>query len=285
MRDTSTMRRLPAGAVALLRPGALASLAFISAVGLLLAKDRCADTAEAVQALHEDDHYQATTLLFAAARLGCEAEARALLDRGAAIDAKDREGKTALAKAAEADKLPLIRLLLERGANVNARAVDGSTALFYAAEQDRGAVVALLLERGADPNLPGRKGVRPLAAAAFNGSTQSVEQIMKFGADPNALDSDGSGAIVYAAGHGYAPVVALLLQAGVDVNRRYAHGLTALMWVAGYDASTGVDDADATIKALIEHGAALDLKDDRGMTAADIGRELGHERAAKLLQR
>ena len=139
-----------------------------------LAKDRCADTAEAVKALHEDDRYQATTLLFAAARLGCEAQARALLDRGAAIDAKDREGKTALAKAAEADKLPLIRLLLERGANVNARAVDGSTPLFYAAEQDRGAVVALLLERGADPNLPGRKGVRPLAAAAFNGSTESV---------------------------------------------------------------------------------------------------------------
>src|SRR6202035_5351167 len=63
-------------------------------------------------------------LLFAAARFGCQAQARALLDRGAAIDAKDREGKTALAKAAEADKLPLIKLLLERGANVNARAVN-----------------------------------------------------------------------------------------------------------------------------------------------------------------
>ena len=128
----------------------------ISAAGLSLAKDRCADTAEAVQALHEDDRYQATTLLFAAARLGCEAEARALLDRGAAIDAKDREGKTALAKAAEADKLPLIRLLLERGANVNARGVDGSTPLFYAAEQDRGAVIALLLEarRRSQPSRP-----------------------------------------------------------------------------------------------------------------------------------
>ena len=108
---------------------------------------------------------------------------------------------------------------------------------------------------------------------------------MKFEADCTALDDDGSGAIVHAAGHGYAPVVALLLQAGVDVNRRYAHGLTALMWVAGYDASTGVDDADATIKALIEHGAALDLKDDRGKTAADIARDLGHERAVKLLER
>jgi uncharacterized protein len=285
MREASTTLRLPTSAAALLRLAALASLAFISAQGVALAKDRCADTAEAVRMLREDDHYQATTLLFAAARLGCEVQARALLDLGAAIDAKDREGKTALAKAAEADKLPLIRLLLERGANVNARAVDGSTPLFYAAEQDRGAVVALLLERGADPNLPGRKGVRPLAAAAFNGSTESVEQLLKFGADPNALDNDGSGAVVYAAGHGYASVVALLLQAGVDVNRRYAHGLTALMWAAGHDASTGVDDVDSTIKTLIEHGAALDLKDDRGKTAADIARDLGHERAAKLLER
>ena len=285
MRNAATSRGLLAAAGAFLRPTALASLAFLSATGVSLAKDRCADTAQAVTALHEGDQYQATTLLFAAARLGCEAQARALLDRGAAIDAKDREGKTALAKAAEADKLPVIKLLLERGANVNARAVDGSTPLFYAAEQDRGAVVALLLERGADPNLPGRKGLRALAAAAFNGSTESVEALMKFGADPNALDDDGQGAIVYAAGHGYDPVVALLLQAGVDANRRYAHGLTALMWAAGYDASAGVDDVDATIKTLIEHGAALDLKDDRGKTAADIARGLGRERAAKLLER
>jgi uncharacterized protein len=285
MREASTGRWLLRGAAALLRLAGLASLVFISAVSAPRAADRCADTAQAVKALHDDDHYQATTLLFAAARLGCEAQARALLDRGAAIDAKDREGKTALAKAAEADKLPLIKLLLERGANVNARAVDGSTPLFYAAEQDRGAVVALLLERGADPNLPGRKGVRPLAAAAFNGSTESVEALLKFGANPNALDDDGQGAIVYAAGHGYAPVVAALLQAGVDVNRRYAHGLTALMWAAGYDASAGVDDVDSTIKTLIEHGAAPDLKDDRGKTAADIARGLGRARAATLLGR
>jgi ankyrin repeat protein len=285
MREASPTPSSLTGAAALLRLAALASLASISTAGLSLAKDRCADTAQAVQTLHEDDHYQATTLLFAAARLGCEAEARALLDRGAAIDAKDREGKTALAKASEADKLPLIRLFLERGANVNARAVDGSTPLFYAAEQDRGAVIALLLEHGADPNLPGRKGVRPLAAAAFNGSTGSVAELMKFGADPNALDDDGSAAIVYAAGHGYALVVELLLQAGVDVNRRYAHGLTALMWAAGHDASTGVDDVEATIKTLVEHGAALDLKDDRGKTAANIARDLGHERAAKVLER
>jgi hypothetical protein len=48
MREASTTRSSLAGAAALLRLSVLASLALISAVGLSLAKDRCADTAEAV---------------------------------------------------------------------------------------------------------------------------------------------------------------------------------------------------------------------------------------------
>ena len=63
------MRSSLAGAAALVRLAALASLALISAAGASLAGDRCAETAQAVQALHEDDQYQATTLLFAAARV------------------------------------------------------------------------------------------------------------------------------------------------------------------------------------------------------------------------
>ncbi len=221
--------------------------------------------------------------MFAAARLGCEREARVLLDRGAAVDAKDREGATALARAAQAGKIAVAALLIDRGADVNARAINGSTPLFYAAEADRAAITRLLIDRGADPNIPGRTGLRPLAAA-YNGSQESAELLLKHGADPNALDDGDKGAMVYAAGRANAPIVALLIEAGVDVNRRYSHGLTALMWAAGHDASAGVDDVDATLKVLIDHGAALDVKDDRGETAADIARELGHERAAKLLQ-
>ena len=278
MPRASTMRRI-ASLIA------LASLALISFADATRAADRCADIGQSVQTLHDGDRYQAAMLLFAAARFGCGTQARALLDRGAAIDARDREGKTALSLAAEANKLAVMKLLLERGADVNVRAVDGSTPLFEAAEQDRGAAIELLLEGGADPNLPGRNGVRPLAAAAYNGSADSVAALLKYGADPNALDDAGKSAMIYAAGHAYAPVVALLIQAGVDPNRRYAHGLTALMWAAGHDASAGVDDVEATIKTLIAHGAKVDLKDDRGKTAADIARGLGYEEAAKLLTR
>jgi uncharacterized protein len=306
MRQTSTRTRRPADAVdspskdkrpfrrlmgrvflsakAALRLAALASLALVSAGSPSYAADLCADKALAVQALRQGDQYQAATLLFTVARLGCEPEARALLDRGTAIDAKDREGATALSRGAQAGKIAAAALLIDRGANVNARAVDGSTPLFYAAEADRAAMIRLLIERGADTNIPGRKGVRPLAAAAYNGSADSVELLLKHGADPNAVDDDGKSAMIYAAGRAYAPVVELLISAGVDVNRRYAHGLTALMWAAGHDAAAGVDDVEATLKLLIERGAAVDLKDDRGKTAADIARELGHDRATKVLE-
>jgi ankyrin repeat protein len=263
---------------------ALAILALLLAPTAASAADPCADVAHAIAALKEDDVFQASTQLFAAARLGCEPEARALLDRGAAIDARDREGATALDRAAKASKIKLVILLLSRGADVNARAVNGSTPLFYAAEADRAEALRLLLDHGADPNIPGRSGLRPLAAAAYNGSEESVERLLKQGADPNALDDDGKGAMVYAAGRGYAPIVALLIAAGVDVNRRYGHGLTALMWAAGPDASAGREDVDATLKTLIDRGAALDLKDDRGKTAADIARGLGRQREAQMLE-
>ena len=90
--------------------------------------------------------------------------------------------------------------------------------------------------------------------------------------------------MVYAAGRANTAVVALLLKAGVDVNRRYGHGLSALMWAAGHDASAGVEDVEATLKLLLDRGAAIDLKDDRGKTAADIARGMGREREAKLIE-
>ena len=77
------------------------------------------------------------------------------------------------------------------------------------------------------------------------------------------------------------------LRAGLDaLNRRYAQKHTTLMWAAGHDASAGVDDVEATIKTLIDHGAALDLKDDpRQDGGPRIARGLGDERAAKSLER
>ena len=57
---------------------------------------------------------------------------------------------------------------------------------------------------------------------------------------------------------------------------RYRHDLTALMWAAG----SGQKD---TVQLLLQRGANKALKDDRGKTAADIARELGHKEVVAVL--
>ncbi len=179
---------------------ALAVVALLVVPAAAPAADHCADITQAVATLKDGDPFELTAELHAAARFGCEREARVLIDRGASIDARDREGMTALATAARAGKVTLVGLLIEKGADINARSINRSTPLFYAAEADRAEATRVLIDHGADPNISGRSSDRPLAAAAYNDAADSVELLLKHGADPNAVDDDGKGAMVYAAG-------------------------------------------------------------------------------------
>jgi ankyrin repeat protein len=54
---------------------------------------------------------------------------KAVLGKGADVNAKDHDGSTPLIYAAELGHLDLLKVLLANGADVNARRNDGSTAL------------------------------------------------------------------------------------------------------------------------------------------------------------
>jgi ankyrin repeat protein len=243
----------------------------------------CAGLMQRAAAVPAEDVFQANLLLFPAASAGCEDIVRDLLDHGVAIDARDRLGRTALALAAKGGRERIAELLIDRGAAIDARAISGATPLFFAAEADHLSVAKVLLARGADVRPPGAGGLTPLMAASFNGNADLVELLIVKGADPHALDANGKGAIVYAASRGFTPVVARLLDAGVEVNRRYEHGLSALMWAAGYADGAGVEDIKQVLALLIARGAALDARDDRGLTAHEIARDLGHREIADYL--
>jgi ankyrin repeat protein len=243
----------------------------------------CAALMQKQAALADEDVFQTNLLLFSAAASGCEDLVRDLLVRGIAIDARDRLGRTALALAAKAGRERVAELLIDRGAAVDARAISGATPLFFASEADHSSIAKYLIARDADVSLTGAGGLTPLMAAAFNGNAELVDLLLNKGADPNALDTSGKAAILYAASRGFTPVVARLIEAGVDVNRKYEHGLTALMWAAGYADGAGIDDIKGVLALLIAHGAALDTRDDRGKTALDIARDLGHPEIADHL--
>jgi uncharacterized protein len=87
--------------------------------------------------------------LLAAARAGSEAAVRALLDRGADPDSRNRLGDTPLNLAARAGDVELSRTLLQRGASPDRANLAGVTPLMWAAGQGQLETVRMLLARGA----------------------------------------------------------------------------------------------------------------------------------------
>ena len=96
--------------------------------------------------------------------------------------------------------------------------LEGSTALYKAAETGRLPMVRQLMERGADINLPGAAASRRFPPRPTWAVRRSCELFIDNGADPKAMDSTQKTAIVYAAGRGFSRIVRLLLDHGVDIN-------------------------------------------------------------------
>ncbi len=221
--------------------------------------------------------------LFSAADGNCLELATELLDGGASVDARDRFGARPLSHAARFGHLEMVDLLLVHGAPIDARNLAGATALYFAAEGGHTPVVQRLIERGADVKLTGRSGVSPLAAAAYAGNDAIVEALLARGADERAPDETGKPPIVYAAAGARIEIVKRLLARNVDVNARYPNGLTLLMWASGPDEKAPEARAMQVVSYLLDAGANVDDRDDRGRTALMIAAEGGHAEIAGLL--
>jgi ankyrin repeat protein len=136
-----------------------------------------------------------------------------------------------VADAAMRGDVGAIRALLQKGADVNAPQIDGATALHWAVYRDDVVAVELLLDAGAKPAAANRDGATPLAMAALYGNPQVVDRLLKAGADAKAVGPNGETMLMYAARNGSPAVLKLFIEAGVDVNAREPlRGTTALMW-------------------------------------------------------
>ncbi|MBR4984716.1 MAG: ankyrin repeat domain-containing protein [Proteobacteria bacterium] len=91
---------------------------------------------------------------------------KALLQAGAEVNAKDKNGKTALMYAADSGNDETIKALLQAGAEVNAKDKNGKTALMYAASTGNEDAIEALVKAGADLSASDNKGKTVKACAA-----------------------------------------------------------------------------------------------------------------------
>lgn len=244
----------------------------------------CPDLERRVELLRSGGtHLELVGIMFLAADSGCEPLVAKLLDAGVPSLARDREGNTAVTRAAKAGQSGVVRLLIERGADLEQRNIQGATALFAATVANRMRVVQQLADAGARVDAPGRGGVSPLSAAAFNGNDRLVAWFLARGADPRDRDTTGKSAVVYAAARGFTTIVKRLLDAGVDVDQRYGNDLTLLMWAAGHANDVPEADGVATVELVLSRGGKVDDADNRGRTALMMAAEQGHAAIAKRL--
>lgn len=100
-----------------------------------------------------------------AIRRGDLSAVRALLDAGAAIDARDGYGQTGLMLAAHLGHPDVVALLVERGAVLDVTAKHGLSALMLAVVAGHREIARLLAHAGSDRGLKGR------GAPGFAGKT------------------------------------------------------------------------------------------------------------------
>jgi len=174
-----------------------------------------------------------------------------------------------------------ISALLQRGADVNAKDKNWATPLHAAASVGNPRHVQKLIAGGADLHKPDRWRLTPLHKAASNGQADVVRLLLKSGATPRSADEWGSTPLHRAAARGQCDVAEQLLRGAGSadlVNAEDRCGERPLHLAAK------MGDY-ALAKVLVQAGAIVHARSRvGGHTAEDYAINRGHANVATLLR-
>jgi hypothetical protein len=195
-----------------------------------------------------------------------------LLEKGANVNAKQKDGTTALHISTQFSNTTKVKLLLKLGANVDCKTESDITPLHISSRKGNGYSFGMLLDKGANLNAKQKDGTIALHIAAELGHLEIIRVILwdkgillrrRDGVNINAKKNDGLSALHIATKFGQIRVVKMLLEYGAKVDSKTKNNITPLH-IAAQCGSPEI------VRFLLEFGADINSVDDAGKTALHI---------------
>jgi len=187
--------------------------------------------------------------LVRAAERGDTEAVRRLLAQGAAIDAIDDQGRTAVMAATHGNHAGTVKALIDAGADLDIRDALKDNPFLYAGAEGLLEIVRLCIAAGASPTLTNRFGGSPLIPASERGHVEVVQE--------------------------------LLLHSEIDVDAVNDPGWTALLEAVILSAES--PRQRRVVELLIEHGANVNIADMDGVTPLAHAQRRGLKEIAEML--
>lgn len=180
-----------------------------------------------------------------------------------------------LLDAAVSGDADAVRSALDAGADIEARGSGGMTALVAATKQNHADVARVLIEAGADVNAKDDIQDSAYLYAGARGHDEILRLALHNGADLASTNRFGGTALIPASERGLLATVRILLEAGVDPNH-----VNDLHWTALHEAIVLGDGSQKyvdVVRALIEGGADVSLRDGDGVLPRDLAAQRGYD--------
>ena len=217
-----------------------------------------------------------TPLMYAAASDSTGEIISFLIKKGAKVNAKNREGKTALMyscpyryEPSNYANIDSAKALINSGADVNAKDKDGKTALMYATYDYDKELTDLFLRSRANVNAKDNNGMTVLMYACYDDSDWGslnpdiIKSLIRARANINEIDKDGDSALLYAI---------------------YTYKGTAYLNFASDEEELNENTLSTfeTIRFLIYNGANVNIRNKKGETPLSLSK--GYPKLTKLLK-
>ncbi|WP_454063011.1 ankyrin repeat domain-containing protein [Candidatus Nitrospira salsa] len=192
------------------------------------------------------------------------------------------EREQLLIEAVVQHDLALVKQLLKRGANMESRDAEGRTALLAAVANNSLEIARLLIEAGADVNAQDSQMDSPLLLAGAEGTLEILTLILDANPDFSVYNRFGGTPLIPACERGHLEVVQILLKTEVDIDHVNNLGWTALL--EAIVLSQGGPRHQKIVQSLVDAGADIHIADHDGVTPLLHARQKGFQEIVSILE-